>query len=387
MIKKYDVIIGGAGVAGISAALYLARSGFKVALVEKTVLPGGLATSGLVNIFLPLCDGNGKQILFGLPEELLKISVNYSPTRLPQGWGKVPGEKISRYLTKFSPASFVLALDKIIEHENIDIWYDSLITDVEMDKNRIKGVYLHNKSGKLFLEGKVTIDATGDADIAKLAGAELIEGKNHLSIWALQASQEQAANAVKYNDSEMLLNMVRLGANDTGEGAPDKSKTPIGINGKSVTSSVLDSRKLLREYFDSKSNSESKNSPQASENKPHRGDSTKQPFPITLPTMPIFRTTRRIVGRETILNKNVNVKIKNSIADAPDWRRKGDIWQIPLGALLPEKIDGLFTAGRIISAEEGDAWGACRVIPVAALTGELAGKAAADAVISDAVMQ
>jgi len=370
VIKKYDVIIGGAGVAGISAALYLARSGFKVALVEKTVLPGGLATSGLVNIFLPLCDGNGKQILFGLPEELLKISVNYSPTRLPQGWGTVPGEKISRYLTKFSPASFVLALDKIIEHENIDIWYDSLITDVEMDKNRIKGVYLHNKSGKLFLEGKVTIDATGDADIAKLAGAELIEGKNHLSIWALQASQEQAANAVKYNDSEMLLNMVRLGANDTGEGAPDKSKTPIGINGKSVTSSVLDSRKLLREYFDSKSNS----------------DPTKQPFPITLPTMPIFRTTRRIVGRETILNKNVNVKIKNSIADAPDWRRKGDIWQIPLGALLPEKINGLITAGRIISAEEGDAWGACRVIPVAALTGELAGKAAADAVISDAVM-
>ena len=345
----------------------------------------------MINIYLPLCDGNGKQILFGLAEELLKISVDYSPNRLPQGWGDIPGKKISRYITKFSPASFVLALDKILEHKNIDIWYDSLITDVEMDKNRIKGVYLHNKSGKLFLEGKVTIDATGDADIAKLAGAELIDGENYLSIWALQTSQEQAANALKYNDSEMLLNMVRLGADDSGKGAPKNSKNYIGVNGNSVTASVLDSRKLLREYFDSKS----KNSQQvtsyksetnycdemhASGNKTHSWDSTKEPFPITLPTMPLFRTTRRIVGRETILNKNVNKTIKNSIADVPDWRQKGNIWQIPIGALLPEKIDGLITAGRIISAEEGDAWETFRVIPVAALTGELAGKAAVETV-------
>ena len=48
--KHYDVLIAGAGVAGVAAALACARAGLHTALVEKTVLIGGLATTGLVNI-------------------------------------------------------------------------------------------------------------------------------------------------------------------------------------------------------------------------------------------------------------------------------------------------------------------------------------------------
>ena len=76
-------------------------------------------------------------------------------------------------------------------------------------------------------------------------------------------------------------------------------------------------------------------------------------FPLTLPTMPLFRKTRRIVGRETIKDSDVNRDIPNSIGKIPDWRE----------------------AGKIISAE-GDAWDAFRVIPAAAHIGELVGKLA-----------
>ena len=63
--QDYDVVVAGAGVAGVAAALECARAGMRTALVEKTVLIGGLATTGLVNFYLPLCDGRGHQVIYG----------------------------------------------------------------------------------------------------------------------------------------------------------------------------------------------------------------------------------------------------------------------------------------------------------------------------------
>ena len=68
--KQYDVVVCGAGVAGVAAAIAAARSGCKTALIEKQCILGGLATSGLIYVFLPLCDGNGHQVIHGIPEEL-----------------------------------------------------------------------------------------------------------------------------------------------------------------------------------------------------------------------------------------------------------------------------------------------------------------------------
>ena len=84
--QKYDIVVAGAGVAGVAAALEAARSGYKTALVEKTVLFGGLATAGLINVYLPLCDGRGRQVIFGIAEELLHLSIQYGPGTVPAGW-------------------------------------------------------------------------------------------------------------------------------------------------------------------------------------------------------------------------------------------------------------------------------------------------------------
>ncbi|MBR2434693.1 MAG: FAD-dependent oxidoreductase, partial [Lentisphaeria bacterium] len=54
--KSYDVIVAGAGIAGVAAAVQAAREGKKTVLIEKTIIPGGLATAGLVYVYLPLCD-------------------------------------------------------------------------------------------------------------------------------------------------------------------------------------------------------------------------------------------------------------------------------------------------------------------------------------------
>ena len=77
--KQYDVVVVGGGIAGVAAALECARSGLRTAIIEKTILWGGLCTSGLVPIYMPLCDGKGRQVTFGIAEELLKASVKYGP--------------------------------------------------------------------------------------------------------------------------------------------------------------------------------------------------------------------------------------------------------------------------------------------------------------------
>ena len=68
--REYDVAVCGGGVAGISAALAAAREGKRVVLFEKEYMLGGLGTAGLVTVYLPLCDGLGKQ---GLTDRQIKI--------------------------------------------------------------------------------------------------------------------------------------------------------------------------------------------------------------------------------------------------------------------------------------------------------------------------
>ena len=65
---EYDVVVAGGGIAGVAAALAAKRNGAKVLLIEKQFLVGGLATLGLITIYLPLCDGEGKQVSFGIAE-------------------------------------------------------------------------------------------------------------------------------------------------------------------------------------------------------------------------------------------------------------------------------------------------------------------------------
>ena len=72
---EYDTVVVGGGFAGIAAALAAARGGNKVLLCEKMFVLGGLGTAGLVTIYLPLCDGLGNQLSFGIAEELLRASI------------------------------------------------------------------------------------------------------------------------------------------------------------------------------------------------------------------------------------------------------------------------------------------------------------------------
>jgi hypothetical protein len=348
----YDVVVAGGGIAGVAAALESARAGMKTALLEKTVLLGGLATTGLVYIYLPLCDGNGTQVSFGITEELLLASLKYGPGDVPDNWkNEKNAEEAKRYRIIFSPASFIIAMDELLEEAGVDIWLDTLVCKPQLNGEELTGLEVENKSGRGLINGKSFIDATGDADIAFRAGAPCADGKNYLSVWALSNPK----------DADSGLNMTITGAWANGNNMPPGSRIYEGIDGEQVSNFIVEGRKLLRKYYVEAWKKEGKN--------------RNNFYPMKVPAMPQFRTTRRIIGDTIMQSEEDGLGREDSVGLVADWRCAGKVWEIPYSALVPQKIKNLLVAGRCISSKD-DAWEVTRVIPAAALTGQVAAKAA-----------
>jgi hypothetical protein len=359
--RTYDVIVAGGGVAGVAAALEAARAGVRTALVEKTVLLGGLATIGIIQIYLPLCDGHGRQVIHGISEELLQLSLKYGPGDVSSAWKAGMG---GRYMTHFSPAAFVLAIDEALEAAGVQIWLDTLACKPIMEDNRAVGLEVENKSGRGKLQTACLIDATGDADLLYRAGADCADGLNWLSYWGHLFSLPELRKAIEAGNGKRIheILLFTLGADNAGRGQPMEAPRFRGIDGEEVTRFVLAGRKLLRERLEQ-------------DHASGHGLERHNHFPELLPAMAQFRTTRRIIGLENLSSGQNNVRFETSIGLTGDWRKAGPVWEIPFGTLVPRRVRGMLAAGRCIAAEE-DAWEVLRVIPPAALTGQIAGMAA-----------
>jgi glycine/D-amino acid oxidase-like deaminating enzyme len=339
--------------AGVAAALQAAREGRRTALLEKTILLGGLATAGLVWFYPPLYDGHGRKVTAGLPEELLHLCYRYGPYR-------TAATVIGQDWTMFSPASFIMALDEALLEAGVDLWLDTLVCAPLMEGDRVRGVEAETKGGRIAFQSSVVVDATGDADIAHRAGAACVEAGNLLTMWVAQASMARARRAIEREDGTLLTEMVMLGSELTDKEAWATAKHWSNLTPEGVTAFVRAGYKLLREHYAAA----------------QAASSTRHQFPVTLPTIPQFRTTRRIVGRTTITAGEYDQSRPDSIGLIADCRVPERVWEIPYGSLVPEKIGGLLVAGRCMATEE-DPWEATRIITGVGVAGQAAGLAAA----------
>jgi len=107
---------------------------------------------------------------------------------------------------------------------------------------------------------------------------------------------------------------------------------------------------------------------------------------VSIDAIPAFRTTRRIEGLRLISEKDYFCHFEDSIGVTGDWRRIGPVLKIPYRSLIDGKVKNVITAGRNI-ASAGDAWELTRCIPEAALTGEAAGYAVAQAIREKQTLQ
>jgi len=100
---------------------------------------------------------------------------------------------------------------------------------------------------------------------------------------------------------------------------------------------------------------------------------------VTLPSLPQFRTTRRIDGDYTLQVEDAYKHFDDSIAVINDFDRRDYLYEVPYRTLIRKGFPNLITAGRSASAC-GYAWDVLRVIPPAIITGQAAGVACALAI-------
>ena len=345
---EYDAVVAGAGIAGIAAALSAARAGARVALIERGFILGGLATAGLVTIYLPLCDGEGTQVSFGIAEELLRLSIKHgAEARYPAAWlegGAVEEKRKKRFEVQFNPWIFALEAEKLL-------LYGASVCSVHKVDRRIDALILESKAGRFALGVKnCVIDATGDADVCALAGARtsIYSGGNGIASWYYYLK-----------NGELGLSMLGVLERAEGRGGSVirdgefKNFPTERIPEFMEKSHALILKDILK----------------------RRAAGEEDLVPTSIASIPQFRMTRRLVGHYDLHDSEIRKRFDDSVGMCSDWRYRGPVYEIPFRSLWGEEVRNLMVAGRCISVTD-EMWDITRVIPVCAVTGEATGLAA-----------
>ena len=354
-----DILVAGGGVAGVSAAIAAARQGAKVILLERQFMLGGLATAGLITIYLPLCDGKGHQVSFGLAEELFRLSIQHGHEAMyPSAWldakeAQAEARKKQRFEVRFNAQLFAIAMEQLLRKEGVTILYGTTACGVNVKDDKITAVMIENKSGRSAIKAKSVVDTTGDADICKLAGeaTEIFGGQNGLAAWYYYAGKKG-----------FQLNM--LGVIDISDEEGDGTLIPLipqtfqGVDADELSEMVERAHDSILDDFLKK----------------RAQDETC--LPTTMATIPQVRMTRRISGCYTMALQDERREFADSVGVISNWKKRGPVYEVPFAALHGERVKNLITAGRCISADDA-MWDVTRVIPACAVTGEAAGTAAA----------
>jgi 2-polyprenyl-6-methoxyphenol hydroxylase-like FAD-dependent oxidoreductase len=360
----YDVVVTGGGIAGLAAAVAAARNGASVCLLERTFSLGGLATSSNVIVWLPLCDGRGRQMCGGLAEEMLRLSVADLGRDRPKAcFGGIPAcwqpggdpeaRKKHRYLVVFNPDAYLLALEAWVINAGVKLLYDTRLCAVRRDGDHITHAIVENKSGRTALACRTIVDASGDADVCQLAGerTESLDS-NVLAGWFYYLRDDEL-------HLDMLSNAYSPAATREGGVGPFFR----GDDAESATAHVLGTRELTRARL-------------AALRAEH---STSDIQVFGLPTLPAFRMTRRLVSGFSLGERNRFQYFPDTVGLLGDWRKSGQVYAIPYRTLCAAGVRNLLVAGRCISADT-TIWDVTRSIPGCAVSGQAAGTAAAMAV-------
>ena len=356
--KQYDVIVCGGGVAGVAAAVSSAENGLSTLLLEKSNLLGGLGTLGLINLFVPMCNGRGKQIIFGLAEKWLRMSAELGFDTIPDDWknGEPKAPTGQRYIQRYSPAIFAYQLTNEIKKSGADILFDCMAVDPIMEGNICKGVITESKGGTEFYPCRVLIDTTGDCDVLRRGGIPTVSGENFFTFSAKMVTLASCKSALEAGDISLIYSTINGGGiNLFGDNQPDDVPCWSGLSAEEVTDYIIRNHLLILEKL--------------------KTTDRKSREIVTTPGMPQFRTTAHIKGDYSLKIADAYRHFDDSVCAINDFEHRDHLFEVPLRALTRKDFPNIITAGRSADGT-GYGWDLLRVIPPAILTGQAAGEAA-----------
>jgi len=153
---NYDVIVAGAGPAGVSAAVAAGRHGARVLLIESNGCLGGVWTAGLLTWVFHIETSNlGGDIIERLGKRNAYVFAN--------------GSSMTNFT--YDVESMKLVLDEMVLEAGVDVLLHTRVVAASVNADRdLEAVVTENKSGRQAWRAKVFIDATGDGDLGALAG-------------------------------------------------------------------------------------------------------------------------------------------------------------------------------------------------------------------------
>ncbi len=254
-IIKCDVVVIGAGVSGVCAAVAAARNGLKVLLVEKTNYLGGVANKCMHTTVCGLyannqqgtCDVNDT-LNKGIPEEL----VRFLKSKYNIAEAKRIGKVFVLPLPDNSLASFLMTL--LDSQKNIVSLLNTEIYEIDKKNNQLSSLRAKKSGESISIEPKIVIDCSGDSVVSKLAGIPFLivdEAKQQLCGYTVKVVK------IINSDDESLMIKVPYWAEKfvSLEGAPDFLKYTTYVKGDTLEEGYLkmnmpySSRNLKEKYL------------------------------------------------------------------------------------------------------------------------------------------
>ena len=173
---RYDVVVAGGGAAGVAAAVGAARAGASVALVERAGYLGGAATHSNVLTYCGIWTqaNPAQQIVLGVGAEILReidaVGGDAAPRRMPAS---------NVVVALLDPEIVKFALDRVCERAQIDVLLHATLVGARARDGLIDAVDIYDRNGTTCFEADAFVDASGDADLATRAGADVRYGDGH----------------------------------------------------------------------------------------------------------------------------------------------------------------------------------------------------------------
>lgn len=378
VVGDADVVVVGGGPSGVAAAVSAARNGVKVMLVERYPYLGGMATGGLVLLFIEY-DRYEYGILKETVERLTKLpnGVALLPKKHPWIFGSeiptwIEGFGLSGgYMPPFDPEMLKFVCNEMVVEAGVMLMLNCTFVDAITVNNAVQGIIIENKEGKQAILSRMTIDATGDGDVFARAGAPFKEDTHptglSLSFRMMNVDVEKAVrfreeNPEKYNNHVKRENYGLVWFPTTIEGVVLFFQYLRGLSAtkvKDLTLAEIEGRRKVMatvEFF-------RKNIP---------GFESA----VLIDTSPQIgtRESRRVEGEYVLTKQDIleGKRFHDVIARNPHF-------DVPYRCLVPKKIENLLVAGRCISTTH-EAQASIRMICPCYATGEAAGAAAATAI-------
>lgn len=416
VIAETGVLVVGSGPAGLAAAVSAARQGVKTTLVERYGCFGGAITQ--VGVNSPAWYRyEGTTDVEGIGIEFEKRAAELG------GIQATPFARSDILDTEL----FKYTADQLIQEAGIEPLLHCYGVAALMEGETITGIITESKSGRGAIRAERVVDATGDADIAHLAGAatrktpkdemmgvtvvfsctgvdvpRFLEyvGANPTTFadwsgtWDIKTTGKEDDLFSPYleepfkrarEEGLILGELVSIGGTwsrltEAGEATGLNMNYMFGYDPTDVhdlTRGEIDGRQqvmlalnALREYV------------------PGFEDARLGHFGMTLGT----RDSRKIIGRYNLTEQDVRQQgcFEDSIGIFPEFLdgygilalpTTGRYFQVPYGILVPQGVENLLVAGRCVAGDK-ISHAATRSMMCCTVTGQGAGVAAAEAIKS-----